>query len=859
MCTPNLSNSHSVCIEFDVYPSSEERKYDENDWSVLGPYDNCRITETTIDADSPSPLLQQLLAPAVMDEMVLCSPRKKIFKGLYAFGLDDDFANPKIFQIVSFVHFQHNCDEAKPWECFKNQFDSNAKCRNKISLKKIAYRAYYSLDCCDRMLIMRSNDHSALFEAIKTLSNSSHIHYTYSLCCMTRGAIAKSFLKNTVPVYVRFPMTVKTPEILKELEITNENGALINCYSMLGHEDIFHGTQDITIKKLAKLQRKIYEIGAENIITTILYPTEKISEGSALTFGHPTKAEVDNWIKSFRKIQLLPQDFQWNFLELLKEIRHIAVAGYAKTVLTQLGTVIPRFIEMLKATMVDLQPDGVLSQQYSEYCSLMNRFLRGIGYLLQYTTNSDLQFVQFPGRVPTLIEYSAKLTAAYSAYCYCVARSLHDVDAEPSAKYQFLMVPKVCTRIKIQQIFPLRDASFQQKPCERIIYLDIPSSFVSNVQLTLISLTHEIAHVVGHDLRKRDARGKCFINCAVIETLRALNIFHEDINNDEISILVAAYCNQRHNSFESFHTARLKEQAQTINEGLKDKLNNSRQIFIELYKKFGFLSKDGVETYASCSKAQIDELDWEIRRQRAARMNVAVNTFITRVNEYISSGALTGNEDCSDMTTLFGIVNTLISLFKECYADVIMLSILKLKLSDYVASFWQSEAAFLDNYPAGDQIIFELIDKTRIQCVMMAFNMANSELWKLPETKGHSDFHSYCESYWKLHSNDDMKEGHVSKEQIDAFLHCFYDAWTDSEENKISSCTIYAIAKYLSGCIETFQDKDRPKDKKVEPPFEEIRQIYQALCSFDTETVMQEGVYRLLTLAEKRILDNLAD
>lgn len=272
----------------------------------------------------------------------------------------------------------------------------------------------------------------------------------------------------------------------------------------------------------------------------------------------------------------------------------------------------------------------------SQQLELVQRFVRGWGTLIEHSTRVDGRFIQMPGFTPLLCEIPAHLLEYYLAFANQCVQAMRTCTSR-GENVAFLFVPKICRRMKVEPIF-LNDTDSGK----HLLYMDIPLDMLYNPLSVMCCICHEVAHFVGGDLRRRSLRTKhltlAIANelsnqlrvkdpAAVFFLYRSLLLQHDDGNNLLIN--------------------------------LKAILLGKVKLFLE-----------SSELFDAFTKKYLDTLKDSHTEESLVR---------ARINLYARRNALAFNSEC-----FYELMENIAYLFQECYADVAMISFLRLSKKTYL-------------------------------------------------------------------------------------------------------------------------------------------------------------------------------
>lgn len=372
------------------------------------------------------------------------------------------------------------------------------------------------------------------------------------------------------------------------------------------------------------------------------------------------------------------------------------------------------FIELSK------QNKDVFSNYYYD-------FMNGMKLCTQNFTKPDRVYSLITDFNMRYFDVPYKLVTLYSAYIYYLKNALN---SHPKFQYEFLVCPGVNNKTQVKELMP------RESTTQRLFFVEIPEQQVYYPKRMLIILGHETAHFVGRNLRLRKERLQAIINAcchAVTNSLKHFIAYKENWDETQIvqndwdllehnlakwslqcvfqsqdrEFLKQKYFtnsisadmidnNLQHNLKYFYHTDNLKD---NLIRSLEDLLSNS------CIDVLGFAIQTGINLDRS------DRESWDRCYEKHCRIvREAVWDFVASRGKYTA-------------LTLENVVNDIVYLLKECYADLICILALQLSMEDYLNSFIETfETDHHDkNY------ITQTILLPRIAIVMSVMNYNFSE------------------------------------------------------------------------------------------------------------------------------------
>lgn len=268
----------------------------------------------------------------------------------------------------------------------------------------------------------------------------------------------------------------------------------------------------------------------------------------------------------------------------------------------------------------------------------IQRFVRGWGILTEQAGRADGRFTHLPGFSPPLYDIPSSLLEFYLAFTKQCGQILQEGGSDMN-EFAMLIVPKLCRRIKVETVL-----NFQEPPCPRILYVDIPLDILYDPFAVLCGLVHEISHFCGELWRSRESRTDCFLNICAYELATALGM-DTNVNVKEILKDLKQLCT-RH----PYYLLALETDACDAMEAL--------------------VKDDGV--FSRWMTLCEENLTFDPAWQKGSWQNWCISCRATLLSGY-STGPL------------YQTIEQVCELLKEGYADVSMIRTLKLSFEDYLS------------------------------------------------------------------------------------------------------------------------------------------------------------------------------
>lgn len=272
---------------------------------------------------------------------------------------------------------------------------------------------------------------------------------------------------------------------------------------------------------------------------------------------------------------------------------------------------------------------------------LIQRFVRGWGTLLEHSTRMDGRFIQMPGLTPSLCEIPARLLEFYLAFAHLCVKQMQ-LGAEPGEDVAFLLVPKICRRMKVEPIFLNEGAEGKH-----LLYMDVPLDLLYDPASVMCVICHEAAHFVGGRWRHRTQRQQHLLMAVANELTVQLQL---QTITPNLSLKLYAFLDKK-----------CEGRTDSFLRSLKARLHGVIQAFLEDTKAYANFLKEFWEDREAAGASK------DSQRQSQMEMLYYRNQLAPNYRSFLS------------------VVDNLAYLFQESYADVSMICLFRLSRSAYLS------------------------------------------------------------------------------------------------------------------------------------------------------------------------------
>lgn len=381
-------------------------------------------------------------------------------------------------------------------------------------------------------------------------------------------------------------------------------------------------------------------------------------------------------------------------------------------------------------TFVELWGEGK-----SDYPEDYYDFMERLKLRTQSFAKPDRVFSQIVDFNTRYFDVPIKLITLHSAYIHYFKEILNTKDEK---NYQFLVCPGMNSEIGVVELF------LKVSNNNRLFFIEIPERQMYNLKQTFIMIGHEMAHFVGTDVRCRSERKEHMINlCSRVMILSMKNylVYRDDFVKENMDDLNFDSVESKMREWIGFYIDR-EQNRDYLREHKYEKsiTDDMLQKNLDFKKQYGEHSDVLRETLISSVKDVLfehgqdifgyifhrefyekeEEMGYERREaflaEKREMVQECIYQFIDNLN--FRNHAL----------TIESVIDKVIYLIKECYADMICILTLHLTLKDYLEALVE----IIDESNIRIEELGDTIIPARIAIVM---TVVGHSLEKDPEPK----------------------------------------------------------------------------------------------------------------------------
>lgn len=484
------------------------------EWLVLGYFDILRIYDLPHRSDSHGWLND------VWDNSIKLSSTLNgttYFHPLYLAARDEkvnDFWKDYMEKRPPVLFFTLLQGAARPNEGENPKLVSGKELADMIwSLPVAPARAcYHTIELSDMVVLWSAADLSKLMETLQTVYADPLVGDVTTFAAIDYNVLWKGewgrFKELDAQIHVLTEYVVRSAyDAQLYLDKLEEVFSLKTRLFGVGPEDVRIFGGEMSVRQLLEFLRahitdeilkQHYENAFTESTTKLSIPLQQIGVRKAVVA--PLR---EKYVAMLSRMSALKRHGQYDFMKQLCNLLNVLVNMSQSCVLDGYCFLIYDAVEMFCANVERLACDGAINNDQMER---IHRFLRGLGALTEQATRVDGRFIQMPGFSPILCEVPAHLLELYQYVSNSFARLL--CCKEKPTNMALLLLPKLCRRVKVYSIFENRNwmEKCEAAPDDQLLYVDIPLDVLYDPALVLCCLGHEISHFVGNLWRNRQGR-----------------------------------------------------------------------------------------------------------------------------------------------------------------------------------------------------------------------------------------------------------------------------------------------------------------------------------------------------------------
>ena len=834
-----------------------------NQYSIFGEYDGvfsykiqCSEKLLLKEIENNNKLLaEQMFDSIFFKSLYLIYPAKEKY-----IDKTDTFWNIESpFFFVSVVHMDHCCVDFGTLKCGREhiiKMIDNKKRLNNTNWT-FRYRVYYSIDLSDYIIVWKTEEPADVMAAIRFLyENSDFIGYTNTICAlpthnfenlpktkkllgkklfsMSIQAVAKSYsearkmheeiiedMKNKYEIKSKPCFSMGNEDYLGFFEKVSPV-ALYDLYYILMNDANFDNAvlslnTTLSIDGYAEINEAEVAICETNVKTIEVLSAAKTIKKDLMCVCHEIK---EDFINLFNGNSGVFNRFFWKktLVELLVLLDNMSKSTVFDSACFLFLDSIHLFLSFIKYLRAQNQTDEELICALKENELHIETFIREWEQLINHVVQIDGAFQKTPGYEPLNYNVSQSIVEFQNAFAQKVIRYFSSLDKintdnAQTTNISSFVVPKLCRKFKTTQWF------FDDRAKDSLLFITIPVSQMFETFSNMVALTHEISHYCSNDVRLRKCRTE-----AVLLSIASLICSNLQLNSN--------------NS--------IKFAFNVLKELFEDESDNEYNCYLSdlsvISKRVAFRFLDNVENLNKLFYVYLDDYAKEYGKELNDKAGFAVK--VRRISTHLIGVPSDDDNVFIDFRSIYSLIDDLIILVKEGYADLMMVYVLGLKPEDYLKESFK-DLSLLSNKIDYKKVYFKY---QRVLVVCEALIL--SGLWsrKKCETLDYDEncIDEKCKGFCEEYTEVFYKWHQKSLDECDYALLFFNDD------------VIATVVRYLNNCMRMIQKREIKSDsvgirKNIAELFNVMTsEEKEGLFSFDFQNELQENRLNVINRWRKK-------
>lgn len=387
---------------------------------------------------------------------------------------------------------------------------------------------YHSIDLSDMVIIWKTNYLNKAMECLKQVYAADVIGDMHTICAFTHHDFASTDEGDDRLDYVSFRFNVKDADAAKCFFSILRNREQFSAWFLqepfltIGSEDVDFVCHNVLPSHLQNFMYALFNDSELNKYFTLAFNESLTHIGIALDIPAPQEKK---YCYSDRKGSYVDKSLSTRCQTLFtyfKELRTKLTLFETEpnySWLKQVSVQLNALINMSQLCVLDrfcyLMLDSVQSfceilgrwvqdgtKINASKLTLIQKYVRSWGILMDQTVRADGQFTQNIGVSPAFYDIPVSLLEFYIAFTRRCISFLQSMDKHQNQNYYALfLMPNLCRRAKVQDVFQKNSP-----PTDRLLYVDIPLDHLYKPRMVILQLCHEISHYCGETARCRVLR-----------------------------------------------------------------------------------------------------------------------------------------------------------------------------------------------------------------------------------------------------------------------------------------------------------------------------------------------------------------
>lgn len=745
---------------------------------------------------------------------------------------------------------------------------------------------YLTYDNSDLMIVLKSAQYGIGAAVINKLHNGvnlsmgdnqdCYLKSSFTVCAISRKILEKESLiaemrsENIPKVYLKFIEKVQgNPEIIKQeldkaLSKTCGQVKITDTKPVLGADDQIIILENIDIKDLLRLyipqtgilsrENPLLYNNVANITTVIMTDVEKQPGIEQIKF-----APVRNWNDEeeshwknvykdiiehiFKKLKSVDEECEYKELyTILNVLTKFTGELFNDYLLFPLLSPIDNLIDILvrNKKMCILMEEEEGTKRLGLNKEFFYDFVKSFSMYVQSTVITDRHATQMMDFNEKIYDIPVKVNAFYNAYLYKVKNILN---VKGQYRYDLFVMPGMNSIVNVMELFPNHDLIDQQK--SRLIKVEVPEQSAYDIQNIMVILAHETAHYVGGEtLRNREKRYEVFCrSCAHIYTqyvrcvLMEKDLFIQDTELQEWEEIEDRVLDMISNGLERRENKRYWSKV-LIPDADTKMVERRYEEYVKKKQYASVMTTALEQVLTEIGPDAINGIFFPILFKYDSERQDDIIEEIWQITERFTVSHFEG----TTRTTMKTMVDAIMQIYEETFADIVSVLLLKLGLKTYVTEIIKNireQGMTVEQLEQSDALI-------RICLIMVAVINSKdcfeemSERW-IYELRDAEKNDTEKNEEWYEVSRDALRlwsECNAEPEKMTANRQAEYEknilyALRDKE-------ILNAALSYLKQCVQ---------DIKVVSEQQNVQEIQELYAAFSKESKMsaEEQILKMVT------------
>lgn len=612
--------------------------------------------------------------------------------------------------------------------------------KQQSSINQFKYKVYYSLDLSEYVILWKTKEPAHVLRIIQYLYKYSNLFgYTNTIYALPLGVLNNN--RKTDVGKTNFALTVQAVSNSYD-DVSSLHKTIINSmkerynevesktFFSLGNDDYLGLFPDVSPAAFLSLHKYFIKdlklkgavLSSNAVLAINAYSDEKddivqsnfaknIDSVEEFLNAENIKKKLmstcsqlkDEFVLLFNDNQTIFEKNSWKtpVLELLILLDNMSKSTVFDDTCFLFIDSAHLFLYYLKHLIKKYDGDKLFYQLTQQEKDIEN-FIREWEQLANHVVQIDGTLQQTPGYEAInynisigIVEYHNAIAQKIISYFTEIEKMELQTNQVP--RFASFVVPKMCRNFKTLQCF------YDEPGKDSMLFVTIPNSQVYELNHTMMSLTHEISHYCPSCLRLRTVRTKRIILSFSIWVCKEFKIYCNEAIRLCYEMLLSGYDKMTYSG--------ISEDERDYMYATKLILKKVAYIYLNDHD---FLNKLHMIYYSQKPDATDSEKISSAAEMKYTAYYMIGNSF--SMGEIMSSSAYSG-------------IDNILTLFKEGYADLMMIYVLSLSQTEYLNE-WFSNLILVDEQDNTDGI------KNNMQRALVVYStMTKNKVWDYSELK----------------------------------------------------------------------------------------------------------------------------